>query len=52
MLEDDRATVEEAGSEVDLEPNETKETVSWLILTDSVDEAQHYRMLGEVCELP
>ncbi len=35
-----------------LEPNETKETVSWLVLSDSVKEAQKYRALEEICELP
>jgi hypothetical protein len=35
-----------------LEPNETKEAVSWLVLGDSVAEAQKYRVLGEIWELP
>ncbi|MFC1718727.1 hypothetical protein ACFL6S_34060, partial [Candidatus Poribacteria bacterium] len=35
-----------------LEPNETKETVSWMVLSDSVKEAQKYRALEEICELP
>gem|GEM_PF-995622 len=35
-----------------LEPKETKETVSWLVLGSSVAEAQQYRVLGEIWELP
>ncbi len=35
-----------------LEPDETKETVSWLVLSGSVKEAQKYRALEEICELP
>jgi hypothetical protein len=40
------------GGEMGLDPNETKETVSWLVLCDSVDEARKYRVLEEVWELP
>ena len=31
-----------------LEPNETKERVVWLVLTNSVEEAQKYRALEEI----
>jgi GNAT superfamily N-acetyltransferase len=36
---------------VNLEPGETKERVSWLVLTDSVEEARKYQALGEIWEL-
>ena len=41
-----------AGGEIGLEPAEVKETVSWLVISKSVEEAQAYQALGEMCELP
>jgi hypothetical protein len=48
----DAATLLWVGGGTGLEPEETKEFVSWLVLTDSVAKAQDYRALGEICELP
>jgi len=36
----------------DLEPEETKEALTWLVLCSSVEQARGYRTLGEVWELP
>ncbi len=36
----------------ELEPGETKQTVTWVVLTNSVAQAEAYRALGEVWELP
>lgn len=41
-----------AGNWTGLEPNESKETVLWLVLTDSVAKAHEYRALGEISGLP
>ncbi len=48
----DTATFFCADAGAALEPNETKESVIWLVLTDSVEESQKYRALEEICELP
>lgn len=37
---------------VSFEPEETKETVSWLVICNSVSEAQEYQALAEMWELP
>jgi hypothetical protein len=41
-----------AAARLSLEPNESKETVAWLVLCGSVQEAQAYRALGVVWKLP
>jgi hypothetical protein len=52
MESKDAATFLMAGGGVDLEPEEAKETVSWLVMGRSIAEAQAYQALGEICELP
>ncbi len=42
----------QTGVWVSLEPNEAKEAIWWLVLCRSVAQAQAYRALGEVVELP
>jgi len=41
-----------AGTGFGLKPNETKEYVTWLVLCESVEQAQKYMALSEVWELP
>ena len=48
----DTASLLWAAGEMALEPEEMKETVLWLVIGNSVAEAQEYQALGEVWELP
>jgi hypothetical protein len=48
----DTASILYAGGQINLEPEETKEFVVWLVLGNSLVEAQEYRSLAEIHELP
>jgi GNAT superfamily N-acetyltransferase len=48
----DSASILWVSSHTGFEPEEAKEFVTWLTLSGSVSEAQQYRALGEIWELP